>query len=654
MGREARHRQAQAAQNSALGHALLAAGDLDGAQQQLQALRSRAPQAADTLALAGMLALAHGRNADARYSLQRACELAPGHVDWEIGRGRALFRLGQWTLARNALETALALDAGRPDAWVLLGLTLRRCDQLESAAEAFERAIALVPGDVAALINLGNVARELGDHQRAGACYRSACAADAQSAQAHYHLGIWLRDDGDDLAAARAFEAAVRIEPRYAPALFNLANVLCSLGRFETALGYIDQALRLEGQDPALLMRCAAVLAEHDLAERSLELLERADRLAPGDAAVLGNLGMAYHRLGRIDAALAAFDAALVREPEGSARLNRSLALLADGRWAEGWADYGARWRDPTLVARLEAALGCGSWTGAALTGKTLLVAGEQGLGDEIMFASILPEVVAEAAHVIVACSVKLERVFACGFPQATVVGIDRIGSDWPEALAQRVRSIRSVDLFATLGDLARYRRGSASAFPRHAGYLCAEPDRAAYWRARLAALGPGARIGLSWRGGTDATGRHRRSMALETLLPLLRRNGVHFVSLQYTECMDEIEALRRRHGIVVHHWPAAIDDYRETAALLCGLDGIVSVCTAAVHLAGALGVPVHAMAPAVPEWRYGRAGPGMIWYPSVRVERQSVPGDWTTVIAAVADLLPGEPVASSGSPPEA
>ncbi len=139
--------------------------------------------------------------------------------------------------------------------------------------------------------------------------------------------------------------------------------------------------------------------------------------------------------------------------------------------------------------------------------------------------------------------------------------------------------------------------------------------------------------------------------MTLETLLPVLRRSGVHFVSLQYTECMDEIEALRRRHGIVVHHWPAAIDDYRETAALSCGLDGIVSVCTAIVHLAGALGVPVHVMAPAVPEWRYGRSGPEMIWYPSVRVERQSVPGDWTAVIAAVAENLPGVPLHSGSLP---
>jgi len=652
MGREARQRQARTAQTLALGHALLAAGDLDGAQAQLQAALSMTPQAADTLALAGMLALARGQNDDAQGLLQRACELAPGHADWEIGRGRALFRLGQWTLAQGALASALALDTSRADAWVLLGLTLRRSDQLESAAEAFERAIALAPGDVAARINLGNVARALGDHQRAGACYRSACVADAHSAQAHYHLGIWLRDDGDDLSASRAFDAAVQIEPRYAPALFNLANVLCSLGRIEAALGFIDRALQLGDQDPALLLRCAAVLAEHDLAERSLELLERAGRLAQGDAAVLGNLGMAYQRLGRIDAALAAFDAALLREPEGSARLNRSLALLADGRWAEGWADYGARWRDPTLVARLGAALGCESWDGATLTGKTLLVAGEQGLGDEIMFASIVPEVVAEAAHVIVACSVKLERIFKDGFPQATVVGIDRIGSAWPEALAQRVRSIRPVEVFATLGDLARYRRGAASAFPRHAGYLAADPDRATYWRARLAALGPGAKIGLSWRGGTDATGRNRRSMALESLLPMLRRTGVHFVSLQYTECMNEIDELRRCHGVVVHHWPAAIDDYFETAALLCGLDGVVSVCTAVVHLAGALDVPVRVMAPAVPEWRYGRAGPGMIWYPSVRVERQAIPGDWTPVIAAVAENLPGVPL-NSGSLPE-
>ncbi len=131
------------------------------------------------------------------------------------------------------------------------------------------------------------------------------------------------------------------------------------------------------------------------------------------------------------------------------------------------------------------------------------------------------------------------------------------------------------------------------------------------------------------------------RSMPLACLMPLLRVPGCRFVSLQYAAgAQDEIDALRREQGIDVHHWPEAIDDYDQTAALVCALDGVASVCTAVVHLGGALGRPVLVLAPVGPEWRYGQSGPSMPWYPSVRILRQATYGEWDPVIAAAAEEL--------------
>jgi ADP-heptose:LPS heptosyltransferase len=130
------------------------------------------------------------------------------------------------------------------------------------------------------------------------------------------------------------------------------------------------------------------------------------------------------------------------------------------------------------------------------------------------------------------------------------------------------------------------------------------------------------------------------RSLSLRDLLPVLRRSGAAFVSLQYGPQREELEALRKEHGVEVRHWQEAIDDYDQTAALVCALDLTISVCTAAIHLGGALGRPVWVMAPVRPEPRYGLQGAAMRWYPSVRMFRQSQFGDWRPVIEAVAAAL--------------
>jgi len=156
------------------------------------------------------------------------------------------------------------------------------------------------------------------------------------------------------------------------------------------------------------------------------------------------------------------------------------------------------------------------------------------------------------------------------------------------------------------------------------------------HWKAKLAALPGRRKIGISWRGGLASTRRSLRSIPLARLSPILSVPGIDFVSLQYSDPDREVEALRTSGGPEVHVWQDAIDDYDETAALVASLDLVVSVQTAIVHLAGALGVPVWALIPAAPEWRYGGAGASMPWYPSVRLIRQPAPGSWGGVIEAV------------------
>jgi ADP-heptose:LPS heptosyltransferase len=176
--------------------------------------------------------------------------------------------------------------------------------------------------------------------------------------------------------------------------------------------------------------------------------------------------------------------------------------------------------------------------------------------------------------------------------------------------------------------------------FPVHDGYLLADPARKAAWRERLAALGPGLKVGLSWRGGTWNTRNLSRSIPLRDLAPRLDRGPITLVSVQYGDHARELAELRGAQGTIVHHWQEAVDDYEETAALVSALDLVISVQTAVVHLAGAIGARAWALIPMRPEWRYLERGEVMPWYPSVRLFRQSAVGTWLPVIERVADQL--------------
>jgi hypothetical protein len=327
------------------------------------------------------------------------------------------------------------------------------------------------------------------------------------------------------------------------------------------------------------------------------------------------------------------YQRALVLQPDYTlSAFHLALARLLLGDFRHGWDDYELRQLDRDYPRR---AAVYPRWDGSPLSTRTILVQREQGLGDEIMFSSCLPQVIETAAHCIIECEPRLLGIFRRSFPSAMVFAST---SDVipPREIAEQV-----IDFAIPAGSVPRFLRKGVGDFPRHDGYLKADPQRIARWRERLSLLGPGLKVGISWIGGVRKTRREMRSLPLEAWLPILRLTGVSFVSLQYTaDAGDAAAAFCERHGVPIEHWGEAIEDYEETAALVCALDLVVSVCTAVIHLAGALGRPVWVMAPYSPEWRYGFSGGTMPWYPSARVFRQPAFGEWGPVTESVAAEL--------------
>jgi ADP-heptose:LPS heptosyltransferase len=306
-----------------------------------------------------------------------------------------------------------------------------------------------------------------------------------------------------------------------------------------------------------------------------------------------------------------------------------AFALLQQGNYIEGWKAYESRWNCAESTPR-RSQLTMPEWNGESLAGKSLLIHAEQGLGDEIMFASCYQELCDEAKRIVATCEPRMKTLFQRSFPQIEWIAITR-GQEhrWQPLPAQRC------DLHIAAGSILQHRRKSFQQYPAQSSFLKADAALLAQWQTRLAALPAGARIGIAWQGGELAKDRQRRSISQDQLDILLEVQGVQWINLQHG-ATAEIDSR-------VHDWPVfdLRDDLENLAARIAACDLVISVGNAGVHLAGALGVPTWCLLPATGAWRWGSVSQPTPWYASVRPLWQTTPGDWRPLLKSLAEVLP-------------
>jgi tetratricopeptide (TPR) repeat protein len=519
----------------------------------------------------------------------------------ELDAGDALLAAGQLAQAQTRFESAIACKHDSAPAHYRMGLVQMRLGEIEQAVDSFVMALCFAPEMGEAHYALALAERKQGKLDAALASVERALASVAPGAAAYNLRGALLLDRGDVDAAIESFERAVALDPNFASAHGNLGYLLFrDSGDYDRGAFHIERALELDPDNPVSQCNYTLLLAHRGELEATIQICDR----------LLGS-----------------------STDLNEARLNRALARLKLGRFGPGWDDYEARKLvrcnyEPRSFPYLE-------WQDEDLSQRTVLVFGEQGIGDEIMFASCFPDLIARAQHCVIECAPRLQALMQRSFPAATVrtstAGVRNGGA---------VTTGPAIDYCVAAGSLPRRWRRSWNEFPDHRGYLVADPAKVQAWRARLEALGSGLKIGLSWRGGMVSTRQSLRSMSLALLEPLLRVPGAHFIDLQYGDTREERAANEARTGIRLARWDEAIEDFDQGAALVSALDLTVSVCTALVHLSGALGRPVWVMVPRNPEWRYLNEGEAMPWYPSARLFRQSDSQDWGVVISALQTAL--------------
>ncbi len=536
---------------------------------------------------------------------------------------------GDAAAAERAYRHLLAAQPDDPETLSRLGALLGLQGRATEAVPLLERAAALKPAP-SVLSDLGNaywLAGRAGDAER---LYRGVLEADEGAAGARMNLGLLYRDQWRRADALAEFQRAYAQEPLRTSLLKNLVEVLLEAGRAGEAEALCREAAERGRADAELDYATGRALRELWRAPEALEYYERARCHRPDDPELLAHLAIALQDSGHLEEAAACHDRAIAIKPAyWFARWHRSVLRLLAGDFARGWDDYDLRLVSEETPRR---ARGVPAWRGEDLSGRSVLVYGEQGLGDEIMFASCLPDALARARAVSFEVSPRLAGLMATSFPAATVFAG---GGALPPVVAAQAPEFE-----IAAGSLPALFRRSRGDFPAHRGYLRPDPAAVEAWRLRLAALGPGPKVGVSWRGGTARTRQPLRSLQPAGLAPVLQAPGIRCVNLQYGADAGELGAYAASRGIAVAHWPEAIDDLAQMAALICALDLVVSVCNTTIHLAGALGRPVWVLAPRVPEWRYGIAGEEMPWYPSVRIFRQSRAGEWEEVVTRVATEL--------------
>jgi tetratricopeptide (TPR) repeat protein len=572
-------------------------------------------------------------------TLVRTALTYPLHA-WRARRAHALIEAamreanaGDTERALRTLARAAALDPHNAAIHATAGRLHAEAKAYDAAKASFERLLSFAPDYAEAHADLGSVCRLAGDYAAAEKSYRRAVSLAPDNAVARLGLGLMLVQRRAPAAALEHLRAAFRLKADDGEILKLLVETLVQTGSYAEACDTARAAVQSPSAPYEAWISLGLAYRRTHRSVQALECYDEAARHRPHDVEAMTNRGIVLQDLGRLDEAFAAYDAALALAPGYAlARFHRSLCRLLTGDYAAGWPDYETRLMSEERVPRPDT---LPRWDGGPLANRPVLAYGEQGIGDEIMFASCLPELMRDAGGCAIECSPKLRRLFARSFPGAHVYA-----AGYAEGCATAVAAVRP-EVEVPLGSLPLHYRASLSAFPRHTGYLHADPGRVDAWRAKLEALGPGPKIGISWRGGTEQSRVALRSIELERLRPLLEAPGAHFVSLQYTGgAAAEVQALIERGGPLVAHWPEALVDYDETAALVAALDLTISVCTAVVHLAGALGRPVWVMAPRAPEWRYGNQGEAMPWYPSARIFRQGDDADWVPVLARVAAEL--------------
>ncbi|MEM5310928.1 tetratricopeptide repeat protein [Paraburkholderia sp. JHI869] len=564
------------------------------AEAAFRAVLAHCPDHADAHYNLGVLLQGQGRQAEAESAFRATIAANPRHAKAHNGLGMLLRDQEQWEAAAGAFHEALLIQPQYPEALNNLAMLLKASGKLAEAELAARLALQIRPDFVDALNNLGCVLNELKRAPEAEVAFRRTLALAPNHTEAQYNLGVALHTLERLPEAEAAYRETLRRLPGRVEAYNNLACVLMALGRRGEALDVLH----------------AALAVRPDFAEAHF------------------NIASLHKEHGQLDEAEAGYRRALDANPDyGDAKFRLATLLISMGRFEEGFARYECRYTMPGFVHHAtQRLLKCPAWQGEPLAGKSLLLWQEDGLGDMLQFGRYARVLKAQgAAHVAFACQASLHRLLG------SVEGIDAV-LDHDAGAAASAR----FDAWVSPISVPHRLRTTLDTIPAPLVYT-PEPALVEHWRARLATLAAGPRIGIVWKGNpkhfNDA---HRSLPTLAALAPLWRVPGLQFVSLQKGQGEDEASHPPADQPLL--HLGTDVGDFVDTAAVIAQLDLVICVDTSTAHLAASLGKPCWVLLPQHDlDWRWMHGREDSPWYPgTMRLFRQRMDETWSAVVERV------------------
>ncbi|MGA1869741.1 MAG: tetratricopeptide repeat protein [bacterium] len=503
-------------------------------------------------------------------------------------------RHGQTDSLKNAeklYESVLKDDPNNTDALHSLAIIAYQRGKQKIAADLLGRAIANNPREPNFYNSLGLVCAACGKHDEALRAFHMAVSIKSDYTDAYYNLGCALKNQGHLSEAAQSFMRALELKSDFVEAWYNLGNVQQVLTQLDAAIESYHHALEID----------------------------------PDFAKAYNNLGYALKAQGNINPAITCYKEAIAHEPDfAEAHWNLALAYLISGNFTEGFKRYEWRFRKTDWKCTYPFRYNIPRWDGSTYRGKTLFVHYEQGLGDTLQFIRYLPDVKARGGSVIFETGkplIGLLKALPC---------IDKIIEPSSDGTL-----CEECDIYIPLLSLPEIFGTQIETIPAHIPYLYADPEKVKYWQGRLSE--GHFKVGIVWAGKPSHRNDHNRSCAVDHFIPLAQTPGVRLYGLQKGEAAAQAARFSQN---VLYNVGEECEDFSDTAGVIENLDLIISVDTAVAHLSGAMGKRVWTLLPFAPDWRWLLIREDSPWYPTMRLFRQQIGGEWAEVFHRVAKAL--------------
>ena len=519
----------------------------------------------------------------------------------------------------------------------LLGIIAYQVGENKIATDLITRAIEVDSKQSPFYYSLGNSLRGQGKLEKAIEAYHQAIQIQPNHAEAYNNLGTVFIDQGRIDDAIETYQQAIRIQPDHGEAYYNLGNAFHSQTRLEEAVQSYHQAIQIQPNRLEAYNNLGVALIDQGKLEESIQIYQKTLEIQPNCADAYSNLGIALKEQGRLKESIRAYQKAIyIQAGSAAAHNNLGQILLLLGDFHEGWREYEWRLKCDDINSE-KRTFHQPSWDGTNLDDKTILIWAEQGIGDEIMFTSILPNLSQMTEKIIIECDQRLTPLFQRSFPQ--IQFFSRANPPHPRLLD------KNIDYQMPIGGLGQWFRTNEKSFlSGQDSYLYACPKKVLQMKRKYQQLADGKLlVGISWKStGINQRRASLKSTVLKDWTSILSGKNCFFMSLQYGDVKAEINTFTNQTEIPIYQ-DKDIDSFQsldDFAAQVAALDLVIFIDNTTVHMAGALGEKVWTLLPYIPDWRWMLEREDTPWYPSMRLFRQSETGDWSRVFAQVRSAL--------------